>query len=84
MPKIEHSVEFSKDKPLNLREELHAFDYKILLEALRQCEGNKAQAAKMLMCNRTTLVERLKKHSIDVRKIIAEIKAEKEKQVPLC
>jgi DNA-binding NtrC family response regulator len=49
---------------LQLRETLEELEREFIRQALRRSEGNKAQAAGLLGMNRTTLVEKLKRHPV--------------------
>lgn len=49
---------------LNLKEEVDQFETKLILEAMRRCNGVKNKAAALLGLNRTTLVEKLKKKKL--------------------
>ncbi len=46
---------------LDLEQTLEVTEWRLIDEALRRAEGNKAQAARLLGINRTTLVEKLKR-----------------------
>jgi transcriptional regulator with PAS, ATPase and Fis domain len=43
-----------------------------LVEALRRADGNKSQAARILGVNRVTVWNRMRKHGVDVKKILSE------------
>ena len=58
-----HTAELPEDG-LQLRETLEELEREFIRQALRRSEGNKAQAAGLLGMNRTTLVEKLKRHPV--------------------
>lgn len=51
---------------LDLKETLAQIETRLIVAALQRCDGNKAQAAKLLRLKRTTLIERLRKQNIIV------------------
>lgn len=51
-------------KHINLPDLLHKFELKLMLRALKHTNGNRTLAAGLLRLNRTTLVEKMKKHNI--------------------
>ena len=63
-------------RPNKVPERNHVFDNtehldqkEALVQALRQCEGNQSQAARLLNINRVTVWNRIKKYGIDLKKI---------------
>ena len=42
----------------------------MLIEALRQSNGNQTQAARILNINRVTVWNRMKKYGIDLKKVL--------------
>ena len=50
---------------VNLNQMVEDFENKLILEALRKAEWNKAKAANLLGIKRTTLIEKLKKKGIN-------------------
>lgn len=62
-PGGQHTAELPEDG-LQLRETLEELEREFIRQALRRSEGNKAQAAGLLGMNRTTLVEKLKRHPV--------------------
>ena len=49
---------------MQLRQTMERLERDFIRQALRRSEGNKAQAAGLLGMNRTTLVEKLKRHPV--------------------
>jgi len=43
----------------------------MLIEVLRQSNGNQTQAARILNINRVTVCNRMKKYGIDLKKILS-------------
>ncbi|MCP3891445.1 MAG: sigma-54-dependent Fis family transcriptional regulator [Desulfobulbaceae bacterium] len=50
---------------VDFNELINDFETQLIVQALRQTEGNKKEAAKLLNLKRTTLLEKIKKKSID-------------------
>lgn len=62
------SMHFGLDVPsegIDMTDTLDKLERTLLSSALKKAEGNKAQAARLLGINRTTLVEKLKRKNID-------------------
>ncbi|MDP6944375.1 MAG: helix-turn-helix domain-containing protein, partial [Myxococcota bacterium] len=57
------SMELPEDG-MHLRQTLDRLERDFIRQALRRSDGNKAQAAGLLGMNRTTLVEKLKRHPV--------------------
>jgi transcriptional regulator with GAF, ATPase, and Fis domain len=55
---------FAEDK-MSFDEVISCLETNLLQQALRQCEGNRTKAAKMLGMNLSTLRDKLKKHRLD-------------------
>ncbi len=55
-------------EPLPLRRDLS--EKRALVEALRQSQGNKARAARMLGVNRATVYNRMRKYGIELKKVL--------------
>ena len=53
----------SNDSSLDLRSALEALERQLIERAMQRAEGNRTEAAAMLGLNRTTLMEKLRKHS---------------------
>jgi transcriptional regulator with PAS, ATPase and Fis domain len=53
----------SNDSSLDLRSALEALERQLIERAMRRAEGNRTEAAALLGLNRTTLVEKLRKHA---------------------
>jgi anaerobic nitric oxide reductase transcription regulator len=51
------------DSSLDLRSALEALERQLIERAMRRAEGNRTEAAALLGLNRTTLVEKLRKHA---------------------
>ena len=62
-PQGPSSMELPEDG-MELRETMERLERDFIRQALRRSEGNKAQAAGLLGMNRTTLVEKLKRHPV--------------------
>lgn len=60
------SVSFESG-PINFNELINEFETKLIIEALKFTAGNKKEASRMLGLKRTTLLEKIKKKSIDGR-----------------
>ena len=54
------------EEGLSLRATMAGLERDLIRQALRRSQGNKAQAASLLGMNRTTLVEKLKRHPVTV------------------
>jgi two-component system response regulator AtoC len=54
-----HFIAFS-DEGVNLSQEIEQFEYRLILGALHQANGNTSKAAQLLNMNHTTLVEKMK------------------------
>jgi sigma-54 specific flagellar transcriptional regulator A len=54
---------------MNLKEHLYQLEYALIQQALRECDGVVAQAAKRLHLGRTTLVEKLRRYGHGVREV---------------
>jgi anaerobic nitric oxide reductase transcription regulator len=53
----------TSDSSLDLRSALEALERQLIERAMRRAEGNRTEAAALLGLNRTTLVEKLRKHA---------------------
>src|SRR5207249_12210833 len=51
------------DASLDLRSALEALERRLIERALQRADGNRTEAAALLGLNRTTLVEKLRKHA---------------------
>lgn len=51
--------------PIDFNELINDFETQLIVQALKQTEGNKKEAAKLLNLKRTTLLEKIKKKAID-------------------
>jgi two-component system, NtrC family, response regulator PilR len=47
---------------------LESIELSLIEQALRRCEGNKTQASALLGLNRTTLVEKMRRHGMELNK----------------
>lgn len=56
------------DQSGDLAEQMDAYERKLILDALIQTKGNRVQAARLLGISRTSLYERINKHSIVFKK----------------
>jgi sigma-54 specific flagellar transcriptional regulator A len=57
-------VEPPSTGPIDLKSLVAEFEHRHIVEALRQCDGVVADAARQLSLQRTTLIEKMKKHGI--------------------
>lgn len=64
MASITVYYKFTETDPLNLPRALKALEKDILGLALYECKNVKTRAAKLLKLNRTTLIEKMRKHKI--------------------
>ncbi len=53
------------DEGINLKEQLLSLEQNLIAQALEECNGVVAQAARKLSLNRTTLVEKMRKFGLD-------------------
>lgn len=65
MVRIDFHIEFGLGAPVQIMHITHDLEKRIVISALLECRGNKSQAARILGLNRTTFVERIKKHGVD-------------------
>jgi two-component system response regulator HydG len=70
---LPHSI-FSNREPRGISRSLGAsladIEKRELMEALRKSDGNQAKAARLLGVSRVTVWSRIKKHEIDIRRVI--------------
>jgi DNA-binding NtrC family response regulator len=50
---------------ISLNDTIEEFENELILKAMKKCNGVKSKAAKLLMLNRTTLVEKIKKKKLN-------------------
>ena len=62
----EEGLNDSLDSDKSLKEKLAEFEKKLIKQALIECEGNVTKTAKALNVQRTTLIEKINKYSIDL------------------
>ena len=62
----EEDLDKSLDKDLSLKEKLAEFEKKLIKQALIESEGNVTKTAKSLNVQRTTLIEKINKYSINL------------------
>ena len=62
----EEDLDKSLDKDKSLKEKLAEFEKKLIKQALIESEGNVTKTAKSLNVQRTTLIEKINKYSINL------------------
>ncbi len=63
---VVHSQDISwQSGQIDFNELINDFETQLIIQALKQTDGNKKEAAKLLNLKRTTLLEKIKKKSID-------------------
>ena len=62
----EEDLDKSLDKDKSLKEKLAEFEKKLIKKALIESEGNVTKTAKTLNVQRTTLIEKINKYSINL------------------
>lgn len=62
---IETSVSRDTGAPINFYDEVRRFEIDLLVFALKQMDGNQAQAARFLSLKKTTLNHKVKQYNID-------------------
>jgi len=68
-PQISQGKGYERGEPV-LHSKADQADKKALIEALRNCNGNQSQAARILGISRGTVWNRMRKYGIDLRKIM--------------
>ena len=63
--KVMKNEDSKTDPERSLKERIAAFEKKLIKDAIFKTNGNVTKAAKLLNVQRTTLVEKINKHSID-------------------
>jgi sigma-54 specific flagellar transcriptional regulator A len=63
--KVTKNEDSKTDSERSLKERIAAFERKLIKDAILKTNGNVTKAAKLLNVQRTTLVEKINKHSID-------------------
>ena len=61
---IEHDLSKVTNRELNLQHQIELLEPRVIEEALRRCDGNRTEAAKMLGLHRTSLYKKLGKYGI--------------------
>jgi len=56
----------SRDRPIDLRQEIEAIEYERITMALELADGIVSDAARMLTLKRTTLIEKMRKYGVQV------------------
>ena len=69
MAEITVYYKFTEADPLNLSHTLEELEKQIILLALRECKNVKTRAAKLLKLNRTTLLEKMRRHEIPLNPV---------------
>lgn len=64
MAEITIHYKFSEAAPLHLHNCLRILEKEIIMLALHECKNVKTTAAKLLTLNRTTLLEKMRRHEI--------------------
>lgn len=61
----QNNEDFLENGQVDFNELINEFETKLIIQALKQTEGNKKEAAKLLNLKRTTLLEKIKKKAIE-------------------
>ncbi len=62
---LDESFDQSQDEGLGLKQRVEAFERGLIIKAMRQCKGNRSEAARRLAIGRVTLLDKIKKYKLD-------------------